>query len=103
MILNPPITDLLEKVDSRYTLVVLAAKRARQINDVRRSMPEPADDEKAVSVAVREIDNGKITYTREPEEQLSEVEQVLTDADAVAEDIEVPAADVEASDADKQD
>ena len=31
-ITNPPIDDLLEKVDSKYGLVVEAAKRARQIN-----------------------------------------------------------------------
>ena len=29
---NPPIDDLLEKVESKYALVVYAAKRARQIN-----------------------------------------------------------------------
>ena len=31
-ITNPPIDDLLEKVDSKYGLVIDAAKRARQIN-----------------------------------------------------------------------
>ena len=31
-ITNPPIDDLLEKVDSKYRLVIFAAKRARQIN-----------------------------------------------------------------------
>lgn len=32
-IIDPPIDDLLEKVDSKYALVVFAAQRARQIND----------------------------------------------------------------------
>ncbi len=89
MILNPPITGLLDKVDSRYTLVVLAAKRARQINDARKSMPEPADDEKAVSIAVREIDSGKITYTRDPE--ALEAEQVEADVEDSAEAEAAPA------------
>jgi DNA-directed RNA polymerase, omega subunit len=31
-ITNPPIDDLLDKVDSKYRLVIFAAKRARQIN-----------------------------------------------------------------------
>ena len=31
--LNPPINKLLEKVDSRYTLVVATSKRAREIID----------------------------------------------------------------------
>ena len=32
-IVHPPMGNLLKKVDSRYTLVVLAAKRARQLLD----------------------------------------------------------------------
>ena len=32
-IIDPPIDDLLEKVDSKYALVVFASQRARQIND----------------------------------------------------------------------
>ena len=31
-IINPPIDDLLDVVDSKYRLVIMAAKRARQIN-----------------------------------------------------------------------
>ena len=31
-IVNPPIDQLLEHVDSKYRLVLFAAKRARQIN-----------------------------------------------------------------------
>ncbi|MBO0805678.1 MAG: DNA-directed RNA polymerase subunit omega, partial [Nocardiopsaceae bacterium] len=31
-IINPPIDDLLKVVDSKYQLVIMAAKRARQIN-----------------------------------------------------------------------
>ena len=39
-ITNPPIDDLLEKVDSKYGLVVEAAKRARQINTYIRQLEE---------------------------------------------------------------
>ena len=31
-ITSPPIDDLLEHVDSKYALVIVAARRARQIN-----------------------------------------------------------------------
>ena len=31
-IINPPIDELLDVVDSKYRLVIMAAKRARQIN-----------------------------------------------------------------------
>ena len=31
MIIDPPITELLEKTDCRYTLIVEVAKRARQL------------------------------------------------------------------------
>ena len=34
-ITNPPIDDLLEKVDSKYKLVLYSSKRARQINAMR--------------------------------------------------------------------
>lgn len=96
MILSPSITGLLDKVDSRYTLVVLAAKRAREINNSRLGQPEPDDDVKAVSVAVNEIMDDKITYTREArkcccEETVEAVEAVaeVTADEAVTE--EVPA------------
>ena len=32
-IIDPPIDELLSKVDSKYQLVIFASKRARQIND----------------------------------------------------------------------
>ena len=39
-ITNPPIDDLLEKVDSKYGLVVEAAKRARQINSYTQQLED---------------------------------------------------------------
>ncbi len=58
----PPIDLLLTKVDSKYALVVLTAKRARMIAE------EPADENekaiKPVTRALNEIANDKITYER---------------------------------------
>jgi DNA-directed RNA polymerase subunit omega len=39
-IINPPIDDLLSKVESKYALVIFASKRARQINDYYSDLHE---------------------------------------------------------------
>ncbi len=61
--IDPPIAELLDKVDSRYTLVILTAKRARQLTagSVRRVK---VDTNKNVTVAVHEISEDKVTYER---------------------------------------
>lgn len=64
MIMNqPPIDTLREKVDSRYTLVVAAAKRARQLLDgAPRLYDVPSD--KPVSVALWELGEDKLEFER---------------------------------------
>ena len=68
-ITNPPIDRLLENVDSKYALVLYSAQRARQINAYYAQLSEgllefvgPLVDvenqEKPLSVALREIDEG---------------------------------------------
>ena len=42
-IVNPTIVELSEKVDSRYTLVVEASKRARQLVDGAQPLVDPKD------------------------------------------------------------
>lgn len=59
----PSIDVLLEKVDSKYTLVIAAAKRARMLNDNPELMAG-ANSTKSVSMALAEIAEGKITYER---------------------------------------
>ncbi len=39
-LIDPPIEDLLDKVDSKFSLVALAAKRARQINSYYNQLGE---------------------------------------------------------------
>ena len=39
-IIDPPIDELLSKVDSKYALVIFASKRARQINDYYADLHE---------------------------------------------------------------
>jgi DNA-directed RNA polymerase subunit omega len=65
-ITNPPIDELLSIVDSKYSLVIMAAKRARQINAYYAQLGEGLLEyvgplvethvqEKPLSVALREI------------------------------------------------
>ena len=59
--LYPSIDEIGTKVDSKYTLVVLAAKRARDIIEGMPKLTE-ADVEKPVSIAANEIAEDLITY-----------------------------------------
>ena len=63
MILYPAINELMEKVDTRYTLVVETAKRARMLTDGARQLV-PMNSNKAVSIAVSEIAAGKVSFVR---------------------------------------
>ncbi len=71
-IIDPPIDDLLAKVESKYQLVIFAAKRARQINDYYADLHEGSlfdnvgplvdstIDDKPLSVALHEINEDKL-------------------------------------------
>ena len=59
--LYPSIDEIRTTVDSKYTLVVLAAKRARDIIEGMPKLTE-ADVEKPVSIAANEIAEDLITY-----------------------------------------
>ena len=67
-IVNPTIVELSEKVDSRYTIVVEASKRARQLVDGAQPLVDPKDM-KPLKIAIEEINRGLLTYERDPEEQ----------------------------------
>jgi DNA-directed RNA polymerase subunit omega len=73
-ITNPPIDELLERVSSKYALVIYAAKRARQINDYYNQLGEgileyvgplvePGLQEKPLSIAMREIHADLLEHT----------------------------------------
>ena len=64
MMTNPPIGELLEKVDCRYTLAVEAAKRAREI--IGGSLPLiDTKETKPLTIAIEEINRRLITYSRD--------------------------------------
>ena len=71
-ITNPPIDELLDATDSKYALVIYAAKRARQINAYYSQLGEGLLEyvgplvethvhEKPLSIALREINQGLLT------------------------------------------
>ena len=71
-IINPPIDELLDVVDSKYQLVIMAAKRARQINayysqlgegllEYVGPLVETRVQEKPLSIALREVRDGLLT------------------------------------------
>ena len=59
---NPSTDTLMKKVDSRYGLVVLAAKRARQLLVGAELKATKARSTKNVTNALEEIAEGKISY-----------------------------------------
>jgi len=62
----PAMSNLLEKVDNRYTLVMEIAKRARQITAGSENRVV-CDSKKPVTIAVNEINEDKVTYERTKE------------------------------------
>ena len=88
-ITNPPIDSLLERADSKYALVIYAAKRARQINAYYSQLHEglfeyvgPLVDtqlnEKPLSIALREIETDLL--------ESHEAVEATPEADLAAED-----------------
>lgn len=58
----PSLDDLLKHADNKYTLVTVAAKRARQI--IEKGQASEEHTVKAVTIALQEILDGKTKYTR---------------------------------------
>lgn len=75
-IVSPAIDNLLNKVSSKYELVMFAANRARQINQYYSELQlgalgeysgplvDATIDEKALTIALREIDQDKLVKTQ---------------------------------------
>lgn len=59
----PSIDDLLTRVDSKYTLAIVAAKRGRQLRNGSKSTLDKHYS-KDVTTALHEIEEGTIEYER---------------------------------------
>ncbi|MCA1726661.1 MAG: DNA-directed RNA polymerase subunit omega [Actinobacteria bacterium] len=74
--IEPKIDDLLARVDSKYDLVILSAKRAREINAYYSQLGEGRGEfvpplvevgglkDKPLALALQEIAEGKVTHER---------------------------------------
>jgi len=72
--MEPPIEELLQRVDSKFTLVSLSAKRARQINSYFNQLGEglgaivppqvTSVSRKSLSIALEEVVSDKIVPVR---------------------------------------
>ncbi len=70
--MDPPVEELLDRVDSKFTLVTLAAKRGRQINSYFNQLGDglgaivppqvTSVSRKPLSIALEEIAASKIVY-----------------------------------------
>lgn len=83
--LNPTFEKQLKDGDSRYTMVMLAAKRARQIVEGSEALVE-SKSQKPVTIAIEEILAGKVNYLNPSEytelgEEPKEVEREKVDED----------------------
>jgi DNA-directed RNA polymerase subunit omega len=61
--LEPSIDQLLTKINSKYTLVTLSARRARQIQDEKIIQIENPTSATNVGIALEEIYADKLTYS----------------------------------------
>lgn len=60
---KPPLDDLMKKVDSKYTLVVVSAKRARVLTEGQTELSNPKSAN-PVSISLHEIADGLIEWER---------------------------------------
>lgn len=101
--MTPPIEGLLDRVDSKFGLVTLAARRARNINAYFNQLGEglgqmippqvSSVSRKPLSIGFEEIAADKIVWAepQPPEEELDVLEDLDPDADAAEADAADPA------------
>ncbi len=101
---EPRIEHLLEQEDSKFTLVTLAARRAREINDYYNHLGEglgkivppqvTSVSRKPLSIALEEIEVGKIVKADLPDPEEIAAAEAAAAADAAAlETLDAPADD----------
>lgn len=88
--LRPSYSDILDvitqdaediTIGSRYTIVIAAAKRARQLVDHQEPMIDRIEVDKPVSIAVHEIYEGKLKIRQGKPEEEEEKEVALAEVD----------------------
>ena len=79
--LKPSATELMKakKIDSKYTLVIATAKRAREISAKKDNVFVECKSDKPVSIAVNEIAENKVTLKKAKDMPVSVTETTLND------------------------
>lgn len=105
-IINPPIDELLDKVDSKYRLVLFAAKRARQINAYYANPSDRLDSnigplvevshaEKPLTSAMREIEEDYLECIEyDPEVEMAQRLAAQTDPEYAMDDADFAPLDI---------
>ncbi|MGR6438061.1 DNA-directed RNA polymerase subunit omega [Proteus mirabilis] len=83
------VQDAVEKIGNRFDLVLVAARRARQLQVGAKNPLVPEENDKMTVIALREIEegliNGKILDARERQEQQEQEAAELQAVSAIAE------------------
>ncbi len=66
MMVRPSVTELLTKVNNQFELVVMTAKRARQLSKGDKPLTNK-QEESTVTLAADEIAEGQVTICQEEE------------------------------------
>ncbi len=66
MMVEPSVTNLLKKVNNQFELVVVTAKRARQLSKGDKPLTDK-QEESMVTLAADEVAEGKVTICQEEE------------------------------------
>lgn len=72
MILYPSVDELLKRIDSRYSLVMLASKRAHELNTGSAPLLDHYESSKSVGKALEEVLAGKVTIDPDHTEDLQD-------------------------------
>ncbi|MDR0271063.1 DNA-directed RNA polymerase subunit omega [Paenibacillus sp.] len=73
--LYPSIDEMMNKVDSKYSLVVAASRRARQLREGEKAVLKYPKSHKFVGVALEEIYGDMIRIIPEPEAEKDEIKK----------------------------
>lgn len=64
--INPSVVELLEKVEDRYSLVIVTSRRARQIIDGSEPLTS-SKSKKPLTLAIHEVEEGTVSYHKNNE------------------------------------
>lgn len=79
------VEDCLEQVDNRFQLVMIASKRARQLQTEGKDPLVPVDKDKPTVIALREVADGLVDETILKEKPAVELDETSLEAQHAAE------------------